>query len=247
MRHSSWLRALLALLMALAVSSQLAAKVYLVSVGITDYPGTSNDLNNTVRDAQSIAWVYSKRGDTESHLLLNGQATRQNILSKMRDAYGKAGKDDLVVFFFSGHGYQGGFVCSSGQRLSYDDVRQVMSSSQSHNRIIFADACYAGTMGRTSRASQSVVEAAKKANVMLFLSSRYNETSIESLGMKNGFFTNYLQKGLRGAADSNKDRIVTARELYEYVHSNVITLSKNRQHPVMWGHFDNAMPVIVWK
>ena len=99
---------------------------------------------------------------------------------------------------------------------------------------------------RTKNNGQSSVSAAKKANVMLFLSSRGNETSLEKPGMKNGFFTTYLVKGLRGGADKNRDRTITAKELFNYVHSGVIQLSGNRQHPVMWGKFANNMPVMKW-
>ena len=81
---------------------------------------------------------------------------------------------------------------------------------------------------------------------MLFLSSRSNETSIERRDMKNGFFTTYLQKGLRGGADANRDRTITAKELFDYVHKGVTKLSLNKQHPVMWGKFNNNMPVMTW-
>ena len=113
--------------------------------------------------------------------------------------------------------------------------------------MIFADACYSGTIRTNDNIYRSEVSAAKKANVMLFLSSRSNETSIERRDMKNGFFTTYLQKGLRGGADVNNDKIITAKELFNYVHANVADLSNGRQHPVMWGKFSDDMPVMIWK
>ena len=79
---------------------------------------------------------------------------------------------------------------------------------------------------------------------MLFLSCRSNEKSIETPKMTNGFFTYALQHGLRGGADKNKDRIITAKELFDYV--SVKKESGNRQHPVMWGKFSNNMPVMKW-
>ena len=54
----------------------------------------------------------------------------------------------------------------------------------------------------------------EKSNVMLFLSSRDNETSIERKDMKNGFFTTCLVSALRGKADSNRDRTISAKELF---------------------------------
>ena len=80
---------------------------------------------------------------------------------------------------------------------------------------------------------------------MLFLSSRTNETSLET-PYKNSLFTIFLERGLRGGADTNKDRRISARELYDFVHKGVIEVSGNKQHPVMWGKFDNNMTVINW-
>ena len=229
----------------LTTVTTLHAKVYLVSVGITDYPGTSMDLTLPAKDAETITWLYSKNANVEYSQLLNEQATIQNITSSIRKTFAKASTDDIVVLFFSGHGYPGGFVAYDGQ-LTYTQVRKAMATSKCKNKMIFADACFSGKIRTNGNSSQSSLQAAKKANVMLFLSSRSNETSIERRGMQNGFFTTYLQKGLRGGADANRDRVITAKELYDYVHKGVIEISHDKQHPVMWGKFSDNMPVMTW-
>ena len=238
-----FIAALSVILLMLGTDAQ--AKVFLVSVGITDYPGTQNDLNLPAKDAATIASLYTKNTNVEYCLLQNGKATIKNITAAMRKVYKNAGKNDIVVLFYSGHGYQGGFCAYDGS-LTYGQVRKGMAISKCQNKMIFADACFAGGMQTGGRSSQSAVTAAKNANVMLFLSSRSNETSIENPNMQNGFFTTYLQKGLRGGADENRDRVITAKELYNYVHTGVIDLSGNRQHPVMWGKFSDNMPVMKW-
>lgn len=240
-------RLLKAIVIAFLLTSvtSIKAKVYLVSVGITDYPGTSMDLTLPAKDAETISWIYSKNTNVVKEQLLNEQATMQNVISSMRRTFAQAGTDDIVVLFFSGHGYPGGFVAYDGQ-LTYTQVRKAMATSKCKNKMIFADACFSGKIRTNGNSSQSSLQAAKKANVMLFLSSRSNETSIERRGMQNGFFTTYLQKGLRGGADTNRDRVITARELYEYVHKGVIDISHDKQHPVMWGKFSDNMPVMTW-
>lgn len=222
-----------------------SCKVYLVSAGISDYPGTANDLTLPANDAKTITWLYGKNTDVEYKQLINERATSDNILNAIRDVFSCAGVNDIVIFFFSGHGYQGGFVAYDGN-MDYAKVREVMAESRSKNKMIFADACFSGKIRTPGKNSASAVAAAKKANVMLFLSSRSNEVSCERKDMKNGFFTTYLQRGLRGGADANRDRIITAKELFKYVHDGVVKLSNNKQHPVMWGKFSNDMPVMVW-
>lgn len=225
-------------------ASLASQKIYLVSVGVTDYPGTKYDLRLTVKDAQVVKWVYDKNNRAETVVLTNQAATRSSILQNLNRLYSKAKSQDIIIFFFSGHGYPGGFNLS-GEKISYEDIISVMARSKAKNKMIFADACYSGSIREQSSSSVSGSNY-KDLNVLLFLSSRSNESSIESPSMENGFFTTYLQKALRGNADVNRDRKVTAKELYNFVSQGVVKISSGRQHPVMWGNFDDSMPVIVW-
>ena len=85
------------------------AKIYLVSVGIADYPGSSSDLTLPAKDAQTITWLYSKNSAMQYCQLLNKEATKAKIISAMNKVFSRAGLNDIVVFFYSGHGYAGGF------------------------------------------------------------------------------------------------------------------------------------------
>lgn len=239
------LKALVAAFMLFLAASVAEAKVYLVAVGISDYPGTRNDLRLPANDAKTIAWLYSKNTAVEYSLLVNEQATLSAITSAMDRQFAKAGANDIVVLFFSGHGYPGGFVAYDGQ-MGYATIRRAMAKSQCKHKMIFADACFSGKMSGSGHNSGNSLANAKNADVMLFLSSRSNETSIERRNMKNGFFTAALQRGLRGGADANRDRKITAKELFTYVHDKVVKLSNNRQHPVMWGKFPDDMTVMQW-
>ena len=229
------------ILFSLTVSAN--AKTYLVAVGVSDYPGNNRDLRLPANDAATVRYVYSKNSNAESVLLTNSDATKSTVLSKLRSTFAKATENDIIVFFFSGHGTKGAF-CAYDAQIPYSEIRQAMASSKAKNKMIFADACFSGKMrqGRKNTAEQSF----NNYNIMLFLSSRGNETSIERRDMKNGFFTSCLQKGLRGGADVNKDRAITAKELFNYVSRHVKLLSSDKQHPVMWGKFSDNMIVMKW-
>lgn len=229
----------------MALAMPLQAKIYLVSAGVSDYPGDNMDLNLPAKDAQKIAWLYGKNSKVVYKLLTNSDATQANITNAIRQTFADAKPDDIVVFFFSGHGYPGGF-CAYDGNLEYETLRKAMAQSKSKNKMIFADACFAGKIATEGTNNSNSVAEARKANVMLFLSSRRNETSLERRDMDNGFFTTALQNGLRGKADANRDRKITARELFEYVSKSVKKMSNDRQHPVMWGKFPNSMVVMQW-
>lgn len=219
-----------------------SAKVYLVSAGISNYPNPSLVLTNPANDAIVIDNIYNANGNCTSRLLTESDATRANILDAISTVFANARPDDIVVFFFSGHGYPGGFLAYDG-KITYTAIRQAMGACRSKNKMIFADACYAGKM---RQGGKKVTRENKRSTVMLFMSSRDNETSIERRDMENGFFTTCLRDALKGKADADHNRVITARELFNYVSRNVKRLSGDRQHPVMWGNFPNDMPVIQW-
>lgn len=231
-------RLLLAWMMLCAFTLQ--AKTYLVSVGIADYPGTEHDLRISDNDAKTIAKVFSVAKQATVSILLNEQAAQSALLSTMHTSFMNANGEDIVILYFSGHGTPGALVCHDGL-LTYQHIFKMLKGCKASRKVIIADACYAGKMRTNNQQTSSY----NSQNVMLFLSSRTNEVSRESR-YKNSLFTIFLERGLRGGADTNRDRYITARELYDFVHKGVIEASGNKQHPVMWGKFDNNMTVINW-
>lgn len=219
--------------------------IYLLSVGVADYPDTGMDLRLPVQDAMAIYRLYRTNRQARAVLLADANATVQGITEAAERLYANASEDDIVVFFFSGHGVREGFVAQDGC-LSYDEVRRIFRDCSARSKMIFADACYAGGI-REESGSLEGRTMLKDSNVMLFLSCRSNEVSFEREDMKNGIFTTCLIRCLKGGADVDRDRIITARELFDAVSRGVRTLSDDRQHPVMWGHFKDKMPVMVWK
>lgn len=236
MMRQFWL--LLIWLLVCAVPVQ--AKVYLVSVGIADYPGTKSDLRVSDNDAKTIAKVFQATKEASVSVLVNGGATQAALLSTMHSAFANAQSDDAVILYFSGHGTPGAIVCHDGE-LTYQHIFRMLKGCKASQKIIIADACYAGKMRTTKQQSTNY----NSQSVMLFLSSRTNEPSKETK-FKNSLFTIFLERGLRGGADTNKDRQITARELFDFVHKGVTEASNNKQHPVMWGKFDNDMTIIKW-
>jgi len=231
-------RLLLAWMMLCAITLQ--AKTYLVSVGIADYPGMEHDLRISDNDAKTIAKVFSVAKQATVSILINEQATQSALLSTMHTSFMNANSEDIVILYFSGHGTPGALVCHDGL-LTYQHIFKMLKGCKASRKVIIADACYSGKMRTTRQQTDSY----NNQNVMLFLSSRTNEVSRESR-YKNSLFTIFLERGLRGGADTNRDRYITARELYDFVHKGVIEASGNKQHPVMWGKFDNNMTVINW-
>ena len=217
------------------------AHYYVVCVGVADYPGKLNDLVVSANDALTVQKIYSTNGVADVRCLTDDDATVERVKIVMRQTFSRAKADDAIIFFFSGHGVSGGFCCYDGS-LFYKDVVNAMVGSKARTKIVLADACYAGKMRSSGKHDKKL---GQDKDIMFFLSSRTTEKSMET-GYSNSLFTIFLERGMRGGADTNRDRHVTARELYDFVHNGVTEKSKGRQHPVMWGNFDKNMDVIKW-
>ncbi len=246
-------RSLLLTSLLLMPSVGVAARtIHVLSVGICDYKYIS-DLTKSENDARDFAALYrTHTGNVTT--LLGSQATRENILSSLRSCFSQAEEDDIVVFFFSGHGGKGGLCAydtkGNGTLLTYAEIQKAVAACKAANKQMFIDACYAGGLRdntkKPRRQSATSPPLSDNEGIMLFLSSRTGETSQENRWADNGFFTQYLIKGLKGAADTDGDRIITAREIFSYVSAKVSGRTRKRQNPVMWGKFNDNMHIMNW-
>lgn len=83
--------------------------LYAFFVGIDNYPKPVSPLQGCVNDIRSIKNVLSERVSSEhfnAKVLMNEAATRRNVINTFRNHLGQAGKDDIALFYFSGHGSQ---------------------------------------------------------------------------------------------------------------------------------------------
>lgn len=243
---------LLFILLALSSLTATGRTIYVLSVGISDYRYIS-DLQKTENDAREFSELYMTHTKNVT-TLLGSQATRENILSSLRSCFAKAGADDIVVFFFSGHGDKGG-LCAYDTKgrstlVTYAEVQKAIGSCKAANKQLFIDACYSGGLRDGKKTARPATTArpplSDTQGIMLFLSSRTGETSQENRWADNGFFTQYLIKGLKGAADTDSDRIITAKEIFTYVSAKVSERTRKKQNPVMWGKFNDNMHILNW-
>lgn len=88
----------------------LAAEKWALLVGVTEYQPPVNKLNGCVNDTNTVRDILiGKAGFRADHIkTLAGasQTTKAAIAAAFKEWLGQAGPDDMVVFFYSGHGAQ---------------------------------------------------------------------------------------------------------------------------------------------
>lgn len=243
--------------------AERSMKVWAIVVGVTEYP-TMPKLQYSDDDAMNVAsFLRSPEGgalpDSQLIVLLNGEATYNNIIESISSLFEKADDDDLVIFYFAGHGLEGFFLPAdydgTKNALAHGVVNSLLLDSKAKYKLCLADACHSGSLlnlvaSRSTSAEQTVRKYYRafkdiRRGVSLIMSSKSEEYSLESNGLKQGLFSHFMVRGMRGEADSDQNKIVTITELYNYLQKNVSEFSAGFQNPMMSGNFDPNMPVSV--
>ena len=233
--------------------------MYAVVVGIGAYDAMQA-LNFTDDDAyQMYAFLKSPEGgalpDDRVEVLVDEDATRYNIEAALADKLGRADADDIVVFYYSGHGVDGYFVPVDfdgvNNLLSHDRVEELLAASAAKHKLVLADACHSGGLlaaKSTARAGASTTRlyeafAKTRGGTALLLSSKSTETSLEARNLRSGVFSHFLLRGMKGEADADGNRVVTVSELHAFLYGRVRDYTGRRQTPLLTGDFDAGMPV----
>ncbi len=231
-----------------------AKTTYAVIVGIADYKHAdyrNGDLRYADQDARRFgAFLKSADGGSVPArniiLLTNGSATKAAILRAMR-LFGQARAQDRVIFYFSGHGMKGGFLpydvsgSNPASILTHSEVKAGFKGSGATTKLCIADACLSGSMTTRKAWSTPASQDPKAANVVLMLSSRSTQSSVESGTRRGGVFTYFLLHGLAGKADADRNRTVTIRELYNYLAPRIRRDTPNHQSPLFYGKFSDDL------
>lgn len=246
---------------------EMRKNVWAVVIGIDRYQNTRH-LKYAVNDARAFY----------DHLIRNNHIPEENVtlllneearLTRLRSILGtrlknKAGKEDMVIIFFAGHGACEKDVTSPDKDglekyiLPYDadpkdlyasalpmsEISRIFNRIQSERLIFIADACYSGASGgrtinlagiRANISEAFLNRIASGKGRIILTASGANEVSSEDDKLKHGVFTYFLLEGLRGKADTDKDGIITVDEVYRYISREVPRATGQEQHPVKKG------------
>lgn len=204
------------------------SRVWVLSVGISDYPGGANDLPECANDAVKIAEALRGQGLTapeREFLLTDSQATIANIRAAMQRIASQVREEDTFVFFYSGHGGQAAGVRASDTReldgideyifvydgqLIDDELGRLFDQVHARTSLAAIDACFAGGFAK---------DLITRPGVVGMFSSEEDVTSGVAMQFQaGGYLSHFLRLGIQGAADADpRDRVMTVGELTHYV------------------------------
>lgn len=209
-------------------------------VGVNEYadPHIPN-LTVCVNDATSVCQIFSRQPGKSTLLSdagFNMPPIRNNIIQELINFSRAAQEDDLLLFYFSGHG-----MVENGQSyllprdvsfpilkytaVSMGDVREIINDSSARAKVVILDACHSGAaigkamLTMTSEFLQNVFEEAE--GMAILASCKQGEVSWEWHEANTSVFTHYLLEALLGHADSDQKGFITVSDVSKYVTNGV--------------------------
>lgn len=217
------------------------AKIALL-IGVSEYHNGFNPLPSAANDIEAMREVLKnpERGGFDSVQLLPNPS-RDEMEQAIYDLFANRDKDDLLLFYFSGHGVnpsghlflatpqtrqekRGTVVPTTAVRASY--LQEQMNGSASKRQVIILDCCFSGAFakGMTVKGDGTVnlqEQLGGKGRAIL-TSSSATQYSYPSEDSELSVYTRYLVEGIRtGAADRDSDGKIAADELHDYASEKV--------------------------
>lgn len=230
----------------LVASSVASADRYAVLVANNRGWGSEPRLRFTHDDARRLAATLKDLGGfSPANVVVLTEAGPADIeraikrLGARARAAGASANNTLLFFFYSGHG-DGRSLHLGTSTLTYARLKTLISAAPTRVRLAIVDACKSGAItfkgGRRGPAYDLRVHNSSRVSGDIFLSAAARgENSQESTRLKGSFFATYVTSGLRGAADANKDGVVTLSELYAYAYAKTVGRTSGTragaQHP----------------
>jgi uncharacterized caspase-like protein len=224
-------------------------------IGIEDYAHLPK-VNFARKDALIVRDYFIRiLGVPEENIimLIDSDATRARIEGYLQQYIpANVGPETTLYVYFAGHGapdpdkgnpylvpFDGDirFLGNTGYPLKslYDDIGKL----KIRRSYVFLDSCFSGV---ASRAAEMLIKGARPVlihsnkvrldphKIVAFSATSAGQMSNPFPKTEHGLFTYYLLRALRGEADSDDDRWLSVKEIYEYVRRHVSRESKKMGH-----------------
>ena len=233
-----------------------AATLWLLSVGVSRYQQAHLNLQYAAVDARAIAGAFRRQVDgpvyrsVRTQVLTDDEVTRARILDAMERFLGRAGPNDLVVIFVAGHAVldraSGSYyfltfpstadnLLTAGLRMSDFDEMVRIVRARARGVVVMLDTCHAGALQFGSPNIVAMNEPGARLSVgdgfFLLAATKPGEASQEDPVLAHGAFTYALLNGLGGAADADRDGLLSVADLFGYAAREVPRLTGGAQHP----------------
>jgi hypothetical protein len=194
-------------------------------------------------DAESFAAVLKDEAIAGFDVTMLVNQPHYVVGEAIADFYGGAGREDLTLLYFTGHGVKDDegrlYLAMTNTRrdalmftaISGAQLNDAMDASRSRRKVLILDCCYSGAFpaGRTAKADEGVqtIERFQGKGRAVLTASDATQYAFEGDDLRgsgtSSVFTRYLVDAISsGAADLDEDGDIALDELYSYVYDRVV-------------------------
>jgi len=228
-------------------------KLYVLAIGVSKYEDPKiNKLEFAAKDASDFANSLISQKDSfyrdiEVKVIVDKDATKDNILDGLEWIQREVTSKDVAMIFISGHGVNDptGIYYYLPVNANLDKLKRTgVPFSDIKNTaiaipgkvIMFIDTCHSGNIMGTRRGASdmnSIINelASAENGLVVFTSSTGSQYSLEDKKWGNGAFTKALIEGLSGKADYTGKGKITINMLDLYISERVKELTGGVQTP----------------
>lgn len=226
------------------------AKKTALLIGVSEYGENIPPLSSPLHDVEAMERVLKNPNlgnftEVEKLLNPNSEAMKIAILNLFKNAE----KDDLLLFFFSGHGMINDdnhlYLATRNTAKDNFEATAVDGSfiqAQSRNcyskrQVLILDACYSGAFANGWHTKSIGVDIKKQLGAegrVVMTSSGATQTSFTQEGATLSLYTQYLVEGIEtGAADNDSDGKIHIQELHAYAKAKVQAVKPNMKPDII--------------
>jgi hypothetical protein len=222
------------------------------------------------KDAKDLLDAFLTLGydKDDFHCLIDQNATYNSIISEIKHLSRRATKDDRIIVFFAGHGV---YVNSENRILPVDAYAEnlmetslpieiilgYLKKSDSRKNLLFLDCCHSGfEPGKIERdissdfsVDQLLYDFRNEEYCCGFASCKSDEKSHTNQSLRNGVWTHFLIKALKGdGGDIYDNGILFSHKLQSYLKAEVPLFVKQNhlkknQTPMIFGSQTDVFPI----
>lgn len=215
-----------------------------VLVGVNTYDDVANygELHVCVRDVEAVHEELIAGGFDPARMRLltdhsDEPPTRAKILTALQSVANATRPDDLLLFYYSGHGDEAEgesyLVARDGHMLTLSDtavpvsrVKAIMEAAPARAKVIVMDACHSGadigSKGPRPMSPEFIQRVFEQAEGLAILSScKQMQLSYEWRTQERSVFTHFLLEALGGEADRDEKGFVTVQDVSRHVVNGV--------------------------
>jgi hypothetical protein len=208
--------------------------------GSNDGGDTLVKLKYAETDARSFAAVLQDLGGVKPRdlvLVSSSSLVRfEDGMQRVRQMVGSPREMDErreLIFYYSGHSDDEGLILGR-DRVTWEALRADLNGIGADVKVAIVDSCSSGSLTRAkggqARPAFLFDASADMTGHAYLTSASAEEAAQESDRIGSSFFTHYLISGLRGAADTAGDGMVTLNEAYSYAFQETLASTERTQY-----------------